>query len=141
MKMEDLNKRKFIHWLYVNSKGEFHTERYPVVYINKNYVYYVRGKGQRLCEKDLNMVHESLGSKIVRNMERGIPMDHGVANSCYWSMSSHYIEKLRDFRELQKKSMGAARVSAAKRSVAYAETQLRIAKENLSRVIEEEGDR
>lgn len=39
MEAKDLSK-KYIYKVYKNSKDEFHCDKYPVIYVNKEYVYF-----------------------------------------------------------------------------------------------------
>lgn len=45
---ENLCKHKWIHYIYTNSNGDNHIEKYPVIYINSKYVYFKRGRDEKL---------------------------------------------------------------------------------------------
>lgn len=64
---ETLSKRKFIYRLYDDRVGLPHIEKYPVIYINEEYVYFkVAGKQELGC-KEIRYTKKGLSDYINKN--------------------------------------------------------------------------
>lgn len=65
MDKENLCKRKHIYYVHTDSNGNNHIEKYPVIYINSEYVYFKKARKNELgrtytswVKKDLKSVFE-----------------------------------------------------------------------------------
>ena len=59
---ENLCKHKWIHYIYTNSNGDNHIEKYPVIYINDKYVYFKRARKNQLDCVCTSFVNKDLSS-------------------------------------------------------------------------------
>ena len=55
-----LSKHRWIYEMYINEKNEVHIERYKVIYINKKYVFYIRGGDDSLSSCSLVYVFDNM---------------------------------------------------------------------------------
>ena len=62
MNRENLCKHKWIYYVHTDSNGDNHIEKYPVVYINSEYVYFKRSRKNELGHTFTNFVKRDLKS-------------------------------------------------------------------------------
>ena len=62
MNKENLCKHKYIYYVHTDSNGDNHIEKYPVVYINSEYVYFKRARKNELGHTFTNFVKKDLKS-------------------------------------------------------------------------------
>lgn len=60
MDAKNLSKHKYIYRIYVSKTGEYHYEKYTIIYSNASYVYFKIHGYDRLCEVDIHRIHDSL---------------------------------------------------------------------------------
>lgn len=66
MNKENLCKHKWIYYVYTNSNGDNHIEKYPIIYINKKYVYFKRSREDKLGMTYTNNVKTDLAAVFQR---------------------------------------------------------------------------
>lgn len=67
MDKENLCKHKWIYYVYTDSKGDNHIEKYPVVYINSKYVYFKHSRKDELSKTYTSFVNKDLKSMFSKD--------------------------------------------------------------------------
>lgn len=80
MEVKDLSKQKYIYKTYKNHLGELHCEKYPVIYANKEYVYY----------KASDVVLEHTGTSYIH--DHMTEDDKYLHNTHYWNVDMSILE-------------------------------------------------
>ena len=62
MDKENLCKQKHIYYVHTDSNWDNHIEKYPVVYINSEYVYFKKARKNELCKTYTSWVKKDLKS-------------------------------------------------------------------------------
>lgn len=85
--LKNLSKKKYVYYMHVDGVYNVSFERYPVIYVNKKYVYIKKGSDEDLTKLHLYTIKEI--SDIITVI--------GCYNFCYlWdNPSDEYIEKIR----------------------------------------------
>lgn len=90
---DKLSKLKYVYKVHQDSKDNIHLEKYPIIYINKYYVYY-KANGDQM----LNILS-------TRNIEEKFPdnYDFGRYNSIYFWFSDYKTQEEvnKNFNELK----------------------------------------
>lgn len=60
MDAKNLSKCKYIYRIYISKTGEYHYEKYTIVYSNAAYVYFKVPGDDRLCKISTYRIHNSL---------------------------------------------------------------------------------
>lgn len=132
-----LSKHKYVYHVYLAQDKRVHFERYPVVYINGMYVYYVRGHKQMLGFLNLISVRDSLEQHIRNNIERGHHMNYGTHNLYCWEIGAEPNELLAQLQELNKKDDKEKQIALAKRRWQMAESSAAAAKQQYEALLKD----
>lgn len=130
-------KRKYIYRSYKSDDGTFHCERYPIAYQNRNYVYYVTGSGHMLGVVGSNMVIETMGSAIQRNIDRGREATYGINNSYFWNVSSDDMKLLRDWAKKLREDHIQKALKYAKSECERLEQELKQARARMKLILDQ----
>jgi hypothetical protein len=105
MTKEELSKNKHIHKIYIGGDGILHCEKYPVVYVNKYYVYLKEYNSVHLKEVDVTRVYDTIDDYLIHSPRYTIYPSMHFCLGYVWYMddySSEYmasvLEKLKDAR-------------------------------------------
>ena len=92
---KNLSKCKYVYRIY-NEHGNFHIEKYPIVYINSEVVYFKTGR-----KNDIeSMRFSSFWCRVEENFEKAIKyINDSVSSFDYYPTSTYFIEtdKLKEF--------------------------------------------
>lgn len=56
--LKNLSKKKYIYVMYINSKYDVSLERFPVIYINKRFVYFKKGSDEDLIKTPICIIKD-----------------------------------------------------------------------------------
>lgn len=118
-----LSKHKYIYEVYIAEDKRIHFQRYPVVYINAKFVYYVRGDKQMLGFLNLISVHDSLESHMQNNANKGRHANYGVNRMFCWEIG-------RDPNELRAELQASTNRSEKEKQIALAKQRWEMAESN-----------
>ena len=68
MDYKNLSKIKHIYKIYRSPNNYWHCEKYPVIYVNKKYLYYKIGADEELVSKRIDYIQDSF---IISNPVQG----------------------------------------------------------------------
>lgn len=130
MNKENLGKLKYIYKMYTSDDKVVHCERYPVIYINQNVVYYKDArKSPVLITTDTRyVVDKYTGIKDVK-------LNYwGQFSTYFWEVESFSSEEATDYAFAKKKMDDIAK---AKSSLERAENDYKSAKERYESLTKE----
>lgn len=90
MNKEQLSKIKHIHKIYLGGDGILHCEKYPVVYINKNYTYFKEYNNPSLNHTDTSRVHDTIDDFLIDKMSRTVRLPY--LTGYVWNMDDYSSE-------------------------------------------------
>lgn len=131
MNKGELCKRKYIYRAYKSDDGNFHCERYPVAYQNRDLVYYVPNSGPRLVEVDRRAIEVSMADRIERNFSKCKSLDSGIHNGYFWNVDDVSVDTLRKEAKKYKDKILEREIASAKRDCEYLERTLSTARRRL----------
>ena len=131
MNKGELCKRKYIYRAYKSDDNNFHCERYPVAYQNRDLVYYVPNSGPRLVMVDRRAIEVSMTDQIKRNIDRDRALDYGIHNGYFWNVDDVSVDTLRKEAKKYRERILEREIASAKRDCEYLERSLSTARMRL----------
>ena len=133
----NLSKIKHIYRIYTSQDKKIHCERYPVVYINETYVYYVQSKRSILEYVSLTSLREVFTGSL-SDLE---PIGHFGMNRYFTKVENFDAEKLEKeifgYKKSEKRKNLESRVEQTRSAYEQACEKLRVFEANNPRGIEE----
>lgn len=114
---ENLSKLRYVYYVYQAEDTHYHVERYPIVYINSDLVYYKHYGNKYLQCIEMKYVRDSLSDYTPEPYIA--PFSH-KGNSFYWSMGNDYRKKLNEIVEEYEKAVLLRGLDRAERDMAVA---------------------
>jgi len=110
MNKEDLCKHKHIYYVHTDSNGNNHIEKYPVIYINSEYVYFKKARKNELgktytswVKKDLKSVFEK-DYKFLWDRDRYFWINNENAESIITAAKARFDEDRNNRWKIQAKN-------------------------------------
>lgn len=98
---ETLSKQKYIYTVYISKDGVIHSEKFPVIYINKTYVYYKTPEKENLTYRYIAEVYDSL-EKFPEEKIYSL-YDNYCPRTFFWNIKDA-PKTLKEFREKYNKA-------------------------------------
>ena len=130
-----LSKCKYVYRIY-KKDNDFHIEKYPIIYINSEVVYYKNGRKESLCSCYFNDRYRN----VKESFDKAIEYLNNLPDS-YYAPSVYFVEtnKLKEFdlslikKELRKNNV-EAKIKTQEEIVERAKNQYEAAVKNLEKM-------
>lgn len=130
-----LSKCKYVYRIY-KKDNDFHIEKYPIIYINSEVVYYKNGRKESLCSCYFNDRYRN----VKESFDKAIEYLNNLPGS-YYALSVYFVEtnKLKEFdlslikKELKENNV-EAEIKTQEEIVERAKNQYEAAVKNLEKM-------
>lgn len=112
-----LSKHKHIYQVYRSVDGAYHLEKYPVVYINKFYVYYHVNGSEPLDYVSRSRVHNGIDDNM-REILKSVTLSGVCWRRFFWQADDSIIDFLNDCKVNEKEYRREIKLAQLKKEAA-----------------------